>query len=121
MLRYLFTSEHELLISKISIFEALAKGVKLSSTGFLSLERLLSGIIFLEETPNLIRVEYTRHEVIEKAIALRKYINDTIDCIILASALAFADILITEDKKILDFVKNNDQFMELNQLRAKTL
>lgn len=121
VLRYLFSSEHELLISKISIFEALAKGIKLSSAGALLPERLLSGIIFLEETPNLIRVEFTHPEVIETTIILRKYINDSIDCIILASSLVFADILITEDTKILDFAKHSDQFKELNRLRAKPL
>ena len=121
VLRYLFTSKHKLLISKISIFEALAKGIKLSSAGVLSLERLLSGIVFLEETPHLNRVEFTHPEVIETTIILKKYINDSIDCIILASSLIFADMLITEDSKILDFAKNNSRFKDLNQLREKPL
>ncbi len=103
VLRYLFASERRLIISKISIFEALSKGIKLSSTDLLSLERLLSAIIFLEETPNLIRVEFTHPEVIETTVILKRIVNDSIDCLILASSLIFADILITEDSKILDF------------------
>ncbi len=103
VMRYLFASEHRLIISKISIFEALSKGIKLSSTDLLSLERLLSAIIFLEETPNLIRVEFTHPEIIETTVILKRIVNDSIDCLILASSLIFADILITEDSKILDF------------------
>lgn len=93
----------------------------MSSTDLLSLERLLSGIIFLEETPNLIRVEFTHPEVIETTVILKRIVNDSIDCLILASSLIFADILITEDSKILDFTKNDSRFKELNQLRGRPL
>jgi len=49
VLRYLFSSGHELIISRITIFEALAKGIKLCSLGSFSFNRVLSGINFLEQ------------------------------------------------------------------------
>jgi len=121
VLRYLFSSDHELIISKITIFEALAKGIKLCSMGAISFERILSGITFLEKTPRLLRIDFTYPEIIETTVTIRKYVSDTVDCIILASSFVFTDMLITEDSKILDFTNKNSHFKELNRLRTKPL
>ncbi len=45
-------------------------------------------------------VPFTKPEVIETAFSLRNLLRDYIDCIILGTAIALGETLVTEDKDI---------------------
>lgn len=92
---------HKLLISEISIFECIAKAAKLASSGELSLDRPIKGLLAVIYSKSLIRISIFDGDLIRIAATSRRFISDFIDCIILATATMQADILLTEDTLLL--------------------
>ncbi len=85
----------ELGISLISIFELQAKASKLGvPPKYVSI-----AIDTVFKVFNI--VPYYRDDIVKTAHELREYINDYIDCIILATAITRQEPLITEDELIL--------------------
>ncbi len=86
----------DLKINLISIFELQAKAAKLRiSPKYVS--EAINVILGVFDT-----IPFYRVDIINYAYSVyRKYINDYIDCIILATAIALQEPLITEDERIL--------------------
>lgn len=93
---------HKLMISNITVFELAAKGARLVTSKRLSKERVTQGLNAILYDPDIETVEFAELGVLDKASSLRADISDFIDCVILASAAAKADILLTEDQKLRD-------------------
>ena len=89
------------MVSEISVFELLAKGSKLVAKGVIPRERVSLAIQSLYKDESIVRVSLENADVVRYTIELRRYHSDTVDCLITASALAVADILLTEDKILL--------------------
>ena len=97
----LLNKGHKLLISEISIFECIAKAAKLASSGELSPDRLIKGLLGITYSKSLIRISIFDGGLIRIATTARRFISDSIDCIVLATAAMQADILLTEDTLLL--------------------
>jgi predicted nucleic acid-binding protein len=86
----------EISVSLISIFELQAKGAKLSvpaKSTIRAVDAILSAFRI---------VPFYDVKVIEAARKLRETISDYVDCIILATALASKEDLVTEDSIVLE-------------------
>ena len=103
---------HEILVSEITIFELLAKGARYAALGVLSTERILRGIRALLYDERIYRVPIYDTVMLLTAFRIRKLLNDFIDCLILASAINQAEVLVTEDENILELF-NAKEFQEL--------
>ena len=89
----------DLKLSLISIFELQAKASKLNVPhGIVS--RAVDVILRAFEV-----IPFYRHNITEKAHELRKYINDYIDCIIVATAIVLKEDVVTEDTIIISIRK----------------
>ena len=102
VVRRLSAQGHELLISEMSIFECAAKAAKLVARGELNIRRLVDGLLGVAYSPSFIRISIYEADLIGLAAEARKLISDFIDCLILATATLYADVLLTEDKLLLD-------------------
>ena len=81
-------------VSMISLFELQAKVAKLGLPSKLAIDAI-------DTINNDLRVEpFYTDKIIEIAALLSKEFNDYIDCIILATAIALKEDLVTEDSKI---------------------
>jgi len=92
---------HTPVVSEISVFELLAKGSKLAAKEVIPRERVSLVIQSLYKDESIIRVSLENPDVVRYTIELRPYHSDTVDCVIIASALTKADIMLTEDKTLL--------------------
>ena len=101
VLRKLSARGHELLISEISIFECAAKAAKLVVRGELDVKRLIDGLLGAAYSPLLIRISIFDADLMGLAVEARRFISDFIDCLILATATLYADVLLTEDSLLL--------------------
>lgn len=81
-------------LSSISLFEIQAKAAKLR----LPPSKVVRAINTLKKSFEVI--SFTRRGVIEVAHELRSFINDYIDCVIIATAVNLEDSLVTEDSLI---------------------
>ena len=102
VIRRLSAHEHELLISEISIFECAAKAAKLVIRGELGVKRLVDGLLGAAYSPLLTKVSIYEADLISLAVEARKLVSDFIDCLILATATLYADVLLTEDGLLLN-------------------
>ena len=93
-------SKYEFLRSELVIFELSAKGTKFVINGTLKLEDVSDGLntVVYQSDIQVIPIHFT--EIQSLATFFRKNHSDFIDCLILASAVNYADILITLDKEI---------------------
>ncbi len=95
--------------STISIFELQAKGGKEIEKGNAEMQQIIRGIQSLSNEKVLIEVPFTNSTLITQlSVELRKKHSDFIDCLILATALLNADILVSEDKWINEFILTTD-------------
>jgi len=101
VLTFLKKQGHTPVVSEISVFELLAKGSKFVAKGVIPRERVSLAIQSLYKDESIVRVSLENADVVRYTIELRRYHSDTVDCLITASALAVADILLTEDKILL--------------------
>ncbi len=117
----LLNEGHKLLISEISIFECIAKAAKLASSGELSLERLIKGLLGVTYSQSLIKINIFDGDLIRIAATTRRFIGDFIDCIVLATAAMQADILLTEDTLLLKPPHNLQEYIHSINPRLQIL
>lgn len=118
----------QLLYSSITLFELSAKGAKLVQTGILSESDVVEGILSLQHNKDTNIHHPWAGEVQRLAMYFRKDHSDYVDCLILATAVVYADKLVSEDKKIKKSVQRswfktiseiNDHFEVLNSNQLK--
>lgn len=107
--------KYQISISSISIFELIAKGAKFVANGVLDLEDVMGGIIAILSDKRIRVIDYvSNRDIIEISIFLRKLMDDFIDCIIVATALAETNILLTEDNNIHQ-LQNSKEFLKIRE------
>jgi len=102
----------EVAICEITLFELVAKAAKRVAFESLERERVLRGIESLRRDDSISKIEAYDYRVVSTSLKLRPFLPDFIDCLILASAIEYADILLTEDELIHD-LKRKKEFKEL--------
>ena len=98
--RTLKEKNHRLFISELTLFELSAKGAKHVLSREINVDRVLRGLTVVANDKTLTRIPMFETEIIKNSYALRKIIDDYIDCIIVSSAIHMCDALITEDRLI---------------------
>jgi len=86
-------------------------GVPNSSSGELSLDCLIKGLLGITYSQSLIRINIFDGDLIRIATTARRFISDFIDCIVLATAAMQADILLTEDTLLLKPPHNLQEYI----------
>ncbi|MEM2507636.1 MAG: PIN domain-containing protein [Nitrososphaeria archaeon] len=104
--------EHQIFISKITLFELSAKGAKYVASGKIPPERITRGIRALAYAETINAIEIHETTILHTAFKIRKTLNDFIDCLILSSAINQCDALITEDTDIHN-IKEDENYQEL--------
>lgn len=89
-------------ISTITLFELAAKGAKFVASRRLDTSRVMSGLRAILHDPTIEQVSFCENDVVSRALTVREEISDFIDCLILSSAAARADALVTEDEELQD-------------------
>jgi predicted nucleic acid-binding protein len=103
---------YEIAISRISIFELLAKSAKYVVKNELSPERAALGIRAILYDDVIEKISTDSSKVVLTAFTLRSLIDDFIDCLIVSTALNHCDALITEDQDIQNLTENK-KYLEL--------
>ncbi|MEM3054337.1 MAG: PIN domain-containing protein [Candidatus Bathyarchaeia archaeon] len=96
----LIQKEHQIFISKITLFELSAKGAKYAASETIPPERITRGIRALAYAETINTIEIHESTILHTAFKLRKTLNDFIDCLILSSAINQCAAIITEDNDI---------------------
>lgn len=104
--------EEVIALSQITFFELAAKGAKYVSAGKLDEERVARGIRALLEDDSIVKLDPYTEKQLSTAIRLRGMLGDFIDCMIVADAINYGDVLLTEDGRIHE-LKKKDEFKEL--------
>ena len=112
----LLEKEFKLYINQISIFELCAKGAKYIAKGLLSMERVIRGVNAIVYGEEFKKVPFNETKVMELSFKVRKLLTDYVDCIILSSAIANCEVLITEDEDILMLRKNRELLRILEEM-----
>ncbi len=123
LLELLYNQEDKFFFTDISIFEIVAKGMKIAlNHENLIPEDIQNGIDSLQNNKDIIRIESFHHPYIyELSFKCRKIHSDFIDCMIFSSAVCHVDCLatydhtfiekITQSKEIVDFIETiNPEF-----------
>jgi predicted nucleic acid-binding protein len=97
---------YEIAISRVSIFELLAKSAKYIAKNELSPERATLGIRAILYDDIIEKISADSSKVMLTAFALRSLMSDFIDCLVVSTALNYCDALITEDQDIQNLTKN---------------
>src|SRR5271157_1332563 len=110
----LATPDIELFFADISLFELAAKGTKLIISGeSLTMDEIRDGIDVLQNHPRVKSESWTEHPfLLDLALLLRKIHSVFIDCIILASAVCYADCIATFDQKLYETILNNPEIIQ---------
>ena len=93
-------TKEEVIRSELVIFELSAKGSKLINRGELSIEDLTQGLTTIQymQKIDVIPIHYT--EIQTLACELRKNHKDHIDCLMVATAVYYAEGMLTLDKEL---------------------
>ncbi len=93
-------TKEEIIRSELVIFELSAKGSKLINRGELSIEDLTLGLTAIQYLKKVdsIPIHYT--EIQTLACELRKKHKDHIDCLMVATAVYYAEGMLTLDKEL---------------------
>ncbi len=120
LINLLEKNSHEFYYSELSIFELTAKGLKLTiqDTNIL-VQDIRIGIDSIINDNRLITISYTNNPyIIEIAAELRNIHKDTIDCLIIASAICESDCIITMDydfyEKVIQHKIIKEKMLEIN-------
>jgi PIN domain nuclease of toxin-antitoxin system len=98
--------EHMFIYSELSLFELVAKGMKICYGSGLTIEEVHEGIDSLIYRSPLQPANWIGHpQIIEVAYKIRKFHSDTIDCLIFATALYLSDCFATADSTLLEKIK----------------
>ncbi len=97
-------STNDYFYSTLTLFELTAKGLKLSSKGSIITPRdIRIGIDAIQNDVRLVEKLFTDNPfIIELASQIKKIHNDTIDCLIFATAICTCDCIITMDESLFD-------------------
>ena len=106
---------HQVLISEITFFELSAKGAKYIVAETLTPERVSKGMRALLYDDRIEKIPIYDTSILLTAFKLRMILNDFIDCLILSSAINRAEVLVTEDKDILE-ISNKRSFQNIIQI-----
>lgn len=83
-----------------------AVGSKYVLKGDLGQTDVINGIRAIKLDPHLTIIDQADEKVIEKAIELNRNLPDFIDCVIVATAMMYCDVLLTEDsQRIIPFLR----------------
>jgi predicted nucleic acid-binding protein len=102
----------EIAVSRVSIFELLAKSSKYIVKNELSPERAALGIRAILYDDIIEKISVDSSKVMLTAFTLRSLMSDFIDCLIVSTALNHCDVLITEDQDIQNLTENK-KYLEL--------
>ena len=112
--RLLQDKKYQLYYCEITLFELAAKGTKLSlSNNSLTIHDIIRGLDSIRWDKRLIKLSWCSHPLImELAIEIRKFHSDFIDCLILATAVCYTDIIALFDKRLFEVVSKNRSIIE---------
>jgi len=119
VIRDLRQRRYSISVSSISIFELAAKGAKLVASGTLSSDRVERGLRAALHDSTIELIDFKQQAVLDRALIMREQLSDFIDCLILSSAAATADILLTEDGDISELTSRDGIRAKLNPLNPK--
>ncbi len=106
---------------EITLFELAAKGVKLSqSDDSLTVNDIIKGLDSIRWDKRLTKLSWYSHPfALELAKEIRKIHTDFIDCLILATAVCYTDMLAMYDETLLKIVRKNkgiiQKILEFNE------
>jgi len=108
---------HEYFYSNLTIFELTAKGLKLSSQkNTITPQDIRIGIDAIQNDVRLTEKSFTDNPLIIELVSQLKAIhNDTIDCLIFATAICVCDCIITMDGSFFDQINKNPSL--INKIR----
>jgi PIN domain nuclease of toxin-antitoxin system len=95
----------ELQFSSITLFELSAKGAKMIKAGKLTVNDVIDGINALTSWRNISSIDPWNGEVQRLAFDFRYDHSDYIDCLVLASAIIHANVLVSEDITLKELLK----------------
>lgn len=102
----LIKNNYLIYVSTISLFELTAVGSKYLSKGDLSETDVIDGIKAIKLSSDLTIIDHADDRVIGRALKLTKSLPDFIDSIIVATAMTYCDVLLTEDsQRIIPFLR----------------
>jgi len=99
---------HTISICTITLFELAAKGAKFAASQRLDNLRVMNGLRAILHDPTIDQVSFCEHDVVGRALTVREEIGDFIDCLVLSSAAARADVLVTEDEELQDVASQEE-------------
>jgi len=113
--------EHTFVYSELSIFELVAKGMKICFNSVLMIEDIHNGIDSLIYRSPLTPINWTSHpSLLELAYKIRKIHSDTIDCLIFSSALYFSDCFATADVNLFETIKQQEAlYNEIKSINSR--
>lgn len=116
LLKAFQSKKFSIIRSDLVIFEIAAKGTKYVNDNIISDEDLAKGINSIINLENVKVIPFYFSEILNLATIFRKDHSDFIDCLTLASAIIYADILITLDDKLIDNIEKiwKDKIYEIN-------
>ncbi len=108
-------SNNDYFYSTLTIFELTAKGLKLSSKGnTITTQDIRIGIDAIQNDSRLTEKPFTDNPlIIELASQLKTFQNDTIDCLIFATAICTCDCIITMDKFFFDQLNKSIKVLKM--------
>jgi len=109
LVNLLSKTSHEYFYSNLTLFELTAKGLKLSSQkNTITTQDIRIGIDAIHNDLRLTEKSFTDNPlIIELASQLKAIHNDTIDCLIFATAICVCDCIITMDGTFFDQINKN--------------
>lgn len=114
MITLLSDFSHQYYYSELSIFELTAKGIKFSSQGDkITPQDIQIGIDAIENDSRLNKVSYINNPfIIELSSLLKSIHHDTIDCLILATAICTCECIITLDVSFFEEIQKNNPIIK---------
>ncbi|MHA1192122.1 MAG: PIN domain-containing protein [Promethearchaeota archaeon] len=109
LIELLSKSSNDYFYSTLTLFELTAKGLKLSSKGDkITPQDIRIGIDAIKNNARLIEISFTDNPlIIELASQFKAIHNDTIDCLIFATAICNCDYIITMDESFFEKLKKS--------------
>ncbi len=109
LLKLLLEPKHEYFYSDLSIFEITAKGLKIITRETeVTLQDVMNGIDAMQNDSRLQILTWSDNPlIIELAYNLKAIHNDTIDCIIYATAICKCDCIITMDHSLYNKIRGD--------------
>lgn len=111
--KILENKKHTFQYCDLSIFELVAKGMKICINSDLTIQDVHEGVDSLLYSSPIIGVQWQSHpELFEIAFRIRNIHKDTFDCVIFSTALYFSDCFTTSDFSILNKIKKQQELVE---------